>query len=39
MTERGFGIEWRSQSQFHDFMRDQEVEVAKLMGALGMLKK
>ena len=39
MTDRGFGIEWRSQAQFNDFMRDQEVEVARLITALGLVKK
>ena len=39
MTERGFGIQWRSQAQFTEFMKGQEVEVAKLIGALGLAKK
>lgn len=39
MTERGFGIQWRSQAQFADFMKAQEIEVAKLIGALGLAKK
>jgi len=39
MSERGFGIQWRSHVQFTDFMKAQEVEVAKLIGALGLAKK
>jgi tripartite-type tricarboxylate transporter receptor subunit TctC len=39
MTERGFGIQWRPQTEFIDFMKAQEEEVAKLMTALGLVKK
>ena len=39
MGERGFGIQWRSQAQFTEFMKAQEAEVAKLISALGLAKK
>jgi tripartite-type tricarboxylate transporter receptor subunit TctC len=39
MADRGFGIQWRSQAQFTEFMKAQEIEVAKLISALGLAKK
>ena len=39
MGDRGFGIQWRARAQFTDFMRSEEVEVAKLIGSLGLAKK
>jgi len=39
MSDRGFGIQWRTQAQFTEFMKAQEAEVAKLIGALGLAKK
>jgi len=39
MSDRGFGIQWRTQAQFAEFMKAQESEVAKLIAALGLGKK
>ncbi len=39
MSDRGFGIQWRTQAQFTEFMKGQEADVAKLIGALGLAKK
>lgn len=36
MTNRGFGIEWRSADDFGAFMADQEVEVRRIVEVLGL---
>ena len=39
MTSRGFGIKWRSSSDFAAFMNNEETKVRKLIDASGMLAK